>query len=176
MGLGRVQPRRDVHALLAMEWQTVLAFSLGQSDLVDVKPAYRLTHYLLLVIQVVRVDLLKLKVHWLFGCLLDQRRCSFFVCLQKLDLKLAHSFFHRFDRHFLHLSRRYLIFSQSLSICLLLQLLPLRGTLAARAVATTAEDLLLHDFLGYCLLLLLIDNYASAFLQQVRLAVLKIGN
>ena len=57
MGLGRVQPRRDVHALLAMEGQTVLAFSLGQSDLVDVKPAYRLTHYLLLVIQVVRVDL-----------------------------------------------------------------------------------------------------------------------
>ena len=57
MGLGRVQSRRDVHALLAMEGQTVLAFSLGQSDLVDVKPTNRLAHYLLLVIQVVRVDL-----------------------------------------------------------------------------------------------------------------------
>ena len=88
---------------------------------------------------------------------------------------MAHSFFHRFNRHFLHLSRRYLVFSQSLSICLLLQLLPLRGALAC-AVATTAEDLLFHNFLGYRLLLLLIDNYTSTFLQQVRLAVLKIGD
>ena len=52
-----MQPRRDVHALLAMEGQTILTFVLGKSDLVDVKPAYRLTHYLLLVIQVVSVDL-----------------------------------------------------------------------------------------------------------------------
>ena len=67
----RVQPRCDVHALLAVERQTVLPFALGERDLVDVETGKRLTHDLLLVVQIVGMDFQQLYIHWLPD-LLDQ--------------------------------------------------------------------------------------------------------
>ena len=67
----RVQASRDVHALLAVERQTVLPFAFGQRDLVDVETGEGLTHDLLLVVQIVSMDFQQLYIHWLLY-LLDQ--------------------------------------------------------------------------------------------------------
>ena len=172
--LCRVQTCRNIHTLLAMERQTILAFALSQSNLVDVKPTNWLAHYLLLVIQVVSMDLEQLDIHR-FLHLLNQRWCGLFIRLKKLNLKLAHPFFDRFNRHFLHLSSCYFIFSQNLPFTLLLQFLYLWGPFA-RAIATASEHLLLHNFVCHRLLLLLVDDDASTLLEQKLLAVSKVRN
>ena len=104
-----------VHALLFMVRQAVLPFSLGQSKLIYIKTANRLTYSLLLVVKVISVNLKELAAsHWVL--LPDQRWIFAFICFNQLELQLTHSSVGCVYRMFLHCTGFKLIFRKFCSI------------------------------------------------------------
>ena len=120
MSFTRVQPCRYINALLLVIRFIMgsLTLALGQCNLVNVKASHRLTHYLLLVIKILRMDLNQILSVFYHLILLHQSRFCCIVNFELLTLKLAHFIF--CDAYSLpsHLHRLNLLLCKHLSFCL----------------------------------------------------------
>ena len=102
MSLCSMQPRRNVHALLAVVGRTVRTFAPRERNLVKVQSADRLANNFLFVVEILSVDLEQFaRLH--IVRLLDEGLLSCFVGFEELNLKLAHPLSDHFYCPFLHL-------------------------------------------------------------------------